>query len=286
MATRRFRGYRPGPRYGTDATPFTLARIEEAALSAGPWTAIDTLKLDPVDTDPANPQTRDLSTDNATLDTGWYRVVFIDQDGDEEYTDPVPYPPTAAVYFTTSELREQFPDPLADDTKYPDVKIEQAREYVETRIENICGVAFVPRTATTTLDVPAFGDRALVLKPRLRAITAISVDGTAWTSSEIDGLNVASSGVLYRGSRDVWSGLVEITYEHGFDEPSVDVKDAAMLWTRERVVKGPVTDRATQIPTEAGGSINLATPGLFGSHSGLPEVDAVLADNMFRTFVA
>jgi hypothetical protein len=63
------------------------------------------------------------------------------------------------------------------------------------------------------------------------------------------------------------------------------VKEAAMLWVRELLVKGPVTDRATQIPTEDGGVINLATPGLFGSTTGIPAVDEVISEYRHPAFV-
>lgn len=66
----------PLPR--SDGVPWTQALIQEAAASAGPWTQIDTINLSPVDTDPANPITRDLTTTHATLTEGWYRVIWKD----------------------------------------------------------------------------------------------------------------------------------------------------------------------------------------------------------------
>jgi hypothetical protein len=76
--------YRPAPRYPPVTDPWTTARIEEAATADGPWTAIDTITLDPVDTDPTSPQARNLTTELATLTNGWYRVIFADATGDED----------------------------------------------------------------------------------------------------------------------------------------------------------------------------------------------------------
>lgn len=72
--------FTPPPRY--DDEPFTQARIEEAALESGPWTEIDVLPISPVDVDPSTPGSRDFTTENATLVGGWYRIIFLDGDGD------------------------------------------------------------------------------------------------------------------------------------------------------------------------------------------------------------
>ena len=80
-------GTRPTPRY--DGEAWTSARIEEASLASGPWTAIEAFTLVP-DPDPTRPAERDFTTDQATLAAGWYRVVFTNASGDQSApTDPV-----------------------------------------------------------------------------------------------------------------------------------------------------------------------------------------------------
>ncbi len=69
-----------------DTVPWLEALIQEAPDPvAGPWTTIDTIDLSQLpgglDTDPANPITRDLTTSNATLQEGWYRVIWQDGGG-------------------------------------------------------------------------------------------------------------------------------------------------------------------------------------------------------------
>lgn len=73
--------YVPIPRTGTGAVPWTTARILESAAETGPFVQIDQITLSPVDTDPANPVPRDLTTANATLTDGWYEVVWVDANG-------------------------------------------------------------------------------------------------------------------------------------------------------------------------------------------------------------
>jgi hypothetical protein len=79
--------YRPAPR--GDGRPWTQALIEEAAVSTGPWTPIETQPLSPIDPNPADPIYRMISTGQATLEHGWYRVTFIDETGNQDVTAPV-----------------------------------------------------------------------------------------------------------------------------------------------------------------------------------------------------
>lgn len=80
MITRSFQGYAPPPRF--DADPFTKVKIQEAAKIDGTYTTIETITLSPVDPNPAKPLVRDFSTDSATLDPAWYKLVWEDASGD------------------------------------------------------------------------------------------------------------------------------------------------------------------------------------------------------------
>lgn len=84
-----FDGYIPIERF--DAIPWTQARVDEAALSTGPWTTIDTLALSPLDADPSIPQERNITTHLASSTMGlWYRIVFLDGSGNvSQPTSPV-----------------------------------------------------------------------------------------------------------------------------------------------------------------------------------------------------
>lgn len=67
---------RPSARF--DGQAWTDARLEEATSPLGPWTVLETVALDPVDADPAAPQERSFTTALATLEAGFYRVVWLD----------------------------------------------------------------------------------------------------------------------------------------------------------------------------------------------------------------
>jgi hypothetical protein len=101
-----FLGFVPIERY--DSIPWTQARIEEGTTVDGPWVALETISLSPVDADPANPAARNLTTELAddAFDL-WYRIVFIDGTADESIpTTPIQNtdPSQSATYATVDEL--------------------------------------------------------------------------------------------------------------------------------------------------------------------------------------
>lgn len=74
-----FVNYTPSARF--DSIPWEDVQIEEAATEDGTWTLIDTLALSPVDLDPSDPAARSFTTSNGTDIDLWYRVIFVDGDG-------------------------------------------------------------------------------------------------------------------------------------------------------------------------------------------------------------
>jgi hypothetical protein len=97
-----FTGYTPAARF--DAIPWTQVQVEEGPTSSGPWTLIDTLTLDPVDADPTDPQSRDLTTVNASDTAGlWYRLIFVDDNSDaSQPSTPIQNAEGAATQFATA----------------------------------------------------------------------------------------------------------------------------------------------------------------------------------------
>jgi hypothetical protein len=87
--TRSFEGFAPPRRY--DGLAFTSAQIREAATETGSYSTIDTIALFPADTDPANPTTRNFTTDDATLVDGWYVIRWVDTAGSTFDSDAINY---------------------------------------------------------------------------------------------------------------------------------------------------------------------------------------------------
>lgn len=81
-------------------------RIEEALTQTGTYTAIDTINLSPVDSDPSNPASRSFTTSLASDGEGlWYQMVFLDGGGNDSLpTFPIQNLPQREPYATVSEL--------------------------------------------------------------------------------------------------------------------------------------------------------------------------------------
>jgi hypothetical protein len=115
-----FEDFTPAARY--DSIAWETVEIEEAATEDGSYSLIDTLTLSPVDADPTNPASRDFSTANGTADDQWYRVRFVDGDGNtSEYTEPIKNVQDdtyAVAYATPTELARilKINTPSADQT--------------------------------------------------------------------------------------------------------------------------------------------------------------------------
>jgi hypothetical protein len=184
--------------------------------------------------------------------------------------------------FTLAEARSL--KPLDSLTAYPTAAIVEARTMVETALENACGVAFVPRYGREI--VSGDGTTTLMLVPRLRSIRSVSVDGVPIAAPSLAGIKVLSSGVAYNPAW--WAGgfaNLEIAYEHGHDFPPPRVSQAALLWAKNFLVKGPIDDRTTSVVSEDG-TFALSTPGMRGATTGIPEVDAVISQYSLQVGIA
>lgn len=149
-----FVGTLPPPR--SDGIPWIGVEIQESPSSAGPWNLIDTQTLSPIDTDPSQPQARNITTDNGTLQNGWYRFIFTDEfAGSSMPSAPVlngstlTLPPSADTIRNASPLlRQKYPLPSSD-------------PYASNDLHMLTGQATAEVQAITwRLIDPALGDSA------------------------------------------------------------------------------------------------------------------------------
>jgi hypothetical protein len=193
------------------------------------------------------------------LDT--LRVAFTATIGGDPLTHSTRVEVVGGFLFDLDELREH-PDIVKLGTPPGDEQLARARTWAEQRFEAVCRYAFVPRYERRRRAALPL----LFLHPYVREVRSLVVDGQArpgpWT--------VRESGVL----RIEGDGTAEVSYEHGLDGPDLPVSEAVLTLAKTHLVRGPVTDRATQYATDAG-TVNMATPGLLGSRFGIPEVDEV-----------
>ena len=99
--TRSFEGFKPPRRF--DSVPFVSVEIREAASESGTYSTIETVALSPVDTDPANPASRNFTTDEAVEAVGWYVIRWVGGGGAFSDSVPVRFGATGANDFASVE---------------------------------------------------------------------------------------------------------------------------------------------------------------------------------------
>lgn len=176
--------------------------------------------------------------------------------------------------FEVADLRA-FDPAFADAVRYPGNLIRAARTAAESRFEQACHQAFVPRgrrrhkvgNGTFRVQVP---DNAV------RSITGAYIGVDALTGDDLTEIVVREWGAFDRPSGKVWTdgSLVSLHFEHGLDFPPAEVSQAVMLLAREYLVRSALSSRATVEATDVGFfRVSVAGPD---RPTGLPEVDAVI----------
>jgi hypothetical protein len=178
-------------------------------------------------------------------------------------------------YLTTGEIRRLQPD-LADPDAYPPEALGWARLVAELECEHICGRSFTLRSRRVVLDGPE--DLGLHLPDRdVVSVTALSVDGVAYTGDQLADL-VVTDGVVEHLSGSWWPagrGTVIPVYRYGQTAPPPDLKQAMSIRVREiaNQVHDGIPARAENVNPEGGPTVDLASPSEFST--GNPDVDAV-----------
>ncbi len=211
--------------------------------------------------------------ETAVLDS--YSAAWTATVGGAEQTFATWYETVGGFLFSIAELRGED-EALADTGAYPAAQIRRARNSAEDRLEQLCGLAFVPRGRRVSLDG---NDEAGILLPDLSvtAVVAASVDGTALTGDELAALAVYGYGLVVRGDGGVWTAgqrNVEVFYEHGMAVAPEPVRRAARKLAASEILPSAVPDRAVAESTDVG-TIRWSIAGRDGP-TGIPEVDAVI----------
>lgn len=212
-------------------------------------------------------------TDTATLDV--YEATWTATLSGAAHTFTTRFEIVGGFFFSTAEARAAFAE-LTNTTKYPDAKIVDAREEAERIIEDACEVAFVPRGRRLTLD--GSGTSRLLLPWDAHRVTKVLTATVGSTVQTIADLRLYAYGELLHTTGEWTTGdrNVVLHLEHGYTQPPPRIKTAALILARSRLVADTLSDRATSQITDVG-TILLAVPGMRGSITGIPEVDAAIA---------
>ncbi len=98
-----FTGYVPPARY--DGLNWRTVRVEESADGLTSWGSLGSQALSPLDTDPTHPLSRNVTVANATLATGYYRLIFVDLAASEAPPSTPVLAPAPSPGMTLAQLR-------------------------------------------------------------------------------------------------------------------------------------------------------------------------------------
>lgn len=190
-----------------------------------------------------------------------------------------------AHYFTIGQAREFDNRALSSRTDYPTTRIQEVRDSVSRRIEEITGVSWVPRAKRVTLN--GLGNESLTL-PGLypRRIVSLAVTDSGGTvdtydATELADLVVYDWGQLTRktlGSFTFGSRNVNVLFEHGKDSPPEPIQRAAKMMLRHEIVPSNIEDRTTSFTDESGTRQFAVANSKWKKWTGIPDVDSILFD--------
>jgi hypothetical protein len=133
------------------------------------------------------------------------------------------------AYQTAAQIRAAAGTTLSDAAKFTDQTLSDLISEFEELAESYCGVAFEPRNQTDTLQLRSTTTRLLV-RPQLRSVTSLSVDGAAVTVGNLV-LDKPIGSIKYDAGFPCESTVV-IVYAHGFDAPTKGCLRACRLYVR------------------------------------------------------
>lgn len=203
---------------------------------------------------------------------------IVDADGTSTVTEPVQVVGSRAC--SISDVRRL--KPCDDPNRYPTELIDRAITELEDALEQACGVSFVPRESTVTLD--GTGTSELFLsKARPQSISAITVRdtlaSTSWAAGDISALRIdEEAGVLIRSTYTWERGRRNhvVTGTFGYLSVPGIVRQAVALGVRQMLIDSRVDPRAQSVTNEDGTTAQLVTAGVRGATFSLPELNQVV----------
>lgn len=195
-----FDNYELEPRY--DNLPWTTIRIEESATETGTYVQIDEFPLDPLDTNPAFPIKRSFTTDNATLNSGWYKVSFLDSIGNIQTTDPVYNAASVEIMATLDDINGYLDGTVisADSNNSNLVQIGAAR-MIRAYLSSV-----VDSTTLMSWSTPELTPETIREIASLLIASQVFYNAAASTSSSVEDIHYAQR--LYDRAMDMLNKIV------------------------------------------------------------------------------
>lgn len=191
-------------------------------------------------------------------------------------------------YFSIAELRN-YDSALQNVTRFPNDALIDARNEVEAEFEDICGRAFVPRFHRERgVEIDKDGGMISLEKAEPINILSIKVNATDYTSWATSGYLIKDTvsprtlllryDALQMTTYDSLYSPVDMEYEYGMPQTPVLIKKKALKRAKQFLLgqNSTIDERALTMNLPDIGSVSLATPGVRGSETGVPDIDVVL----------
>lgn len=208
---------------------------------------------------------------------------IVDGNGTSTVTAPVQVVGQRAC--SISDVRRA--KPMDSVNRYPDELIDRTITELEDALESACGVSFVQREATITVDGTGTSELFLSMA-RPQSISAITVRDTlattSWAAGDIAALRIdEEAGVLIRPTYTWEHGRRNhvITGVFGYSDVPGMVRQAVTEAVKYALVESRVDARATTVSNEDGSVSTLVTAGMRQNLFGLPAMNACVLQ--FRT---
>ena len=139
----------------------------------------------------------------------------------------------ADPYYTPAEIRSLVA-PIADSGKYSNELLEALIADYEELAERARGVAYRHREASATLLAPQC--RTTLPHVMLVSIDAVTVDGDAWDSGQLDEITVIGPMGMIEAN---WTNglVVDVAYTHGYAEPPSSILRGCREFVRSRAIE-------------------------------------------------
>jgi hypothetical protein len=205
------------------------------------------------DLDAAGTASLDLLTAQWTAEDGSVLTTYIEVVG--------------GFLFTIAAARQR--SPLGDDTAYPTELLRAYRTMAELALEDVCGIAFVPRYRVDVIRIGRRVRSIALTRTEIRKIRSLELDGTVISDPTVAAYD---DGLLERFG--LWRyGKYTVRYEHGLDEAPPRVSRACIELARRWLVEAPWDERVTDYSSGEGDRFRLLTAG--PDPFDIPEVNAI-----------
>ncbi len=177
-----------------------------------------------------------------------------------------------SYHFSVAYARTRSP---LQDSSFSNQNVMDYRTLAEMALEDVCGVAFVPRFSHDVASIVGFGLLQLPRR-RIRKVRQIytQTEQGPVALTTLAGLRIEQGGVIFMPSFwNWWSTPITVAYEHGYDFVPPRVARGSLEIARRWLIESPWDERTTGFRTRDGGEMTILT----ASHAAIFDIPEAVA---------